>query len=250
MDKSNISVIIQGPIDERTYEAIDSYSDQGFGEIIVSTWSNEDISLLEKTDKDFILKLCFFPENLNEINNQGCRFFQAFTTLEGCKSASKDFVLKTRSDELYPDLSKFIENWSEHPKRIHTTNNSFWKKHKVCFSTHMFAGPKNVIEEGCRLMALHADGRIFKNIEIEYPEQCFGVFFMLALGKNVFKENWKKVFYEKIFITPCSDLPGHLHSGQTLTSFKFKRVSDYPNNRKDYNEDASAFYSNIEEFVS
>jgi hypothetical protein len=61
MDKSDISVIIQGPIDERTYEAIDSYSDQGFGEIIVSTWSNEDISLLDKTNKKFILKLCFYP---------------------------------------------------------------------------------------------------------------------------------------------------------------------------------------------
>ena len=55
MDKSNISVIIQGPIDDRTYESIDSYSDQGFGEIIVSTWEDEDLSLLEKTDKEYIL---------------------------------------------------------------------------------------------------------------------------------------------------------------------------------------------------
>ena len=41
--KKEITVVIQGPIDERTYEAVDAY--QGFGEVIVSTWDNEDLSL-------------------------------------------------------------------------------------------------------------------------------------------------------------------------------------------------------------
>ena len=73
---------------------------------------------------------------------------------------------------------------------------------------------------------------------------------MFVLGHNVFESDWKKIFYDNVFITPCSDLPGHLPSGQTLTSFNFKRVPDYPNNRKDYNEDVNSFYSDIEEFIS
>jgi hypothetical protein len=136
---------------------------------------------------------------------------------------------------MFLSLSKFIENWSNHPKRIHTTNNSFWKQHKMCFSSHLFAGPKNVIEEGCRLITLHAKKEIFQNIEISYPEQCFGVFFMLTLGKNVFHLDWKKVFYENIFITPCSELPGHLHSGQTLNlkeSPTFQRTEKIMTNRQ------------------
>ena len=95
MDKSNISVIIQGPIDDRTYESIDSYSDQGFGEIIVSTWEDEDFSLLEKTDKEYILTTSAYPKHFHQINNQGSRFFQAFTTWKGCLSASKQFDLRT-----------------------------------------------------------------------------------------------------------------------------------------------------------
>ena len=44
--KENITVVLQGPIDDRTYEAIDSYNEQGFGEVIVSTWSDENIDFL------------------------------------------------------------------------------------------------------------------------------------------------------------------------------------------------------------
>jgi hypothetical protein len=250
MDKSNISVIIQGPIDDRTYESIDSYSDQGFGEIIVSTWEDEDFSLLEKTNKEYILTTSAYPKHFNQINNQGSRFFQAFTTWKGCLSASKQFVLRTRSDEIYPDLSKFVDNWSKYPDRIHTTNNGFWKKHNLCFSSHMFGAQKEVIEKGCALIVLHSEKKLYPDLEIAYPEQCFGIFFMFVLGHNVFESDWKKIFYDNVFITPCSDLPGHLHSGQTLTSFNFKRVPDYPNNRKDYNEDVNSFYSDIEEFIS
>jgi len=82
MYNSDISIIITGPIDDRTFESIDSYYDQGFGEVIVSTWKDEDLSLLNKTKKEYKLILSEYPENLNEINNQGCRFFQSFTTLK------------------------------------------------------------------------------------------------------------------------------------------------------------------------
>jgi len=249
MDKSNISVVMQGPIDDRTYESIDSYSEQGFGEIIVSTWEDEDFSLLEKAKSKFFITTAPYPKNLDQINNQGSRFFQAYTTWRGCRMATKEFVIRCRTDELYPDMSKFVENWAKYPERVHTTNNSFWKKHNLCFSCHMFGGLKDVIEKGCALVVLHSERKIYPNLEIAYPEQCFGVFFMFVLGHNVFESDWKKIFYDSIFITPCSDLPGHLHSGQTLTSYNFKRVPDYPNNRKDYNEDVTAFYSNIEEFV-
>ena len=51
--KKDISILITGPLDDRTYESIDSYSDQGFEEIIVSTWDNENIDLLNQTNKNY-----------------------------------------------------------------------------------------------------------------------------------------------------------------------------------------------------
>lgn len=251
--KKDISVLITGPIDERTYESIDSYSNQGFEEIIISTWDNENLDLLNKTNKKYKLAISSYPNNLSKINNQGCRFYQSFTTWKGCTLATKPFVLRTRSDELYPNLNKFIKNWEENKNRVHTTDNGFWKMHPACFSTHIFGGPAEVIKEGCKLMVLNSEGKFLEKININYSEQCFGIFFMYAMGLNIFKADWKDIFYKNVFITPCSELPGHLHSGQSFTDFKFVRVPDYPNNRPDskvISHGDSSMYTDYKEFIS
>jgi hypothetical protein len=102
-------------------------------------------------------------------------------------------------------------------------------------------------------MVLHSKGQFMNGAKINYPEQCFGAFFMLVLGFNIFNSDWKKVFYENVFITPCSDLPDHLHSGQTLTDFNFKRAPNYPNNRPDSKIIAhtkESMYRNYNEFIT
>ena len=58
-------MVIQGPIDERTYEAVDAY--QGFGEVIVSTWDDEDIGLLEKSSGDYQIVLSSYDEELEKL---------------------------------------------------------------------------------------------------------------------------------------------------------------------------------------
>jgi len=248
MHNSDISIIITGPIDDRTFEAIDSYHDQGFGEIIVSTWEDEDLNLLNKTSKEYKLVLSKYPQNLREINNQGCRFFQAFTTWKGSRLVTKKYAIRTRSDELYPDLSKFVDNMRDNPKKINTTDNGFWKMHKFCFSSHLFGGESGVIKDGCFMMTLNAEKSFLSNIQLDYPEQCFGFYFLLANGCDMRVKPWKQAFYENVFITPCKDLPGHLHSGQSFTGYKFIRHTDYPDNRPD-NHQRERLYQSSEEFL-
>ena len=248
----DISILITGPIDDRTYESIDSYCDQGFDEIIVSTWEDEDLTLLNKTSKKYKTIKSSYPKNLNQINNQGCRFYQSYLTWKGCNASTKPFVIRTRSDEIYPDLSKFIKNLSDYQNRIHTTDNGFWKMHPACFSTHLFGGKTETIKEGCKLMILNSENKFLQNLKLNYSEQCFGVFFMLALGTDILKMDWKNIFYKNVFITPCSDLPGHLHSGQSFTNFKFKRVPDYPNNRPDskvVEHKKESMYTDYKQFI-
>ena len=57
--KKDISILITGPLDDRTYESIDSYSDQGFEEIIVSTWDDENIDLFSNINLFIPSKLEF-----------------------------------------------------------------------------------------------------------------------------------------------------------------------------------------------
>lgn len=247
--QKDISVIIQGPIDNRTYESIDSYYSQGFRDIIISTWENEDISLIKsKTSIPFSLVASKYPKNMSKINNEGSRFYIAYTTLKGSLLAKNHFVLKTRSDEIYPDLSKFISNFNKHKNRIHTTNNGFWKRYPACFSNHIFLAKKEIIIECCEKIIKHCSYEYKENINIFCSEQEFGFFLMEAIGFDLLKEDWKKVFRENVFITPCSDLPYHLHSGQSSTRYKFRRSSNYPYGRPD-NHNINDLYNNIEEIL-
>jgi len=248
MHNSDISVIITGPIDDRTFEAIDSYRSQGFEDIIVSTWEDENLELLNKTKQEYKLVFSKYPKNLSEINNQGCRFFQAFTTWKGSRLVTNKYVIRARSDELYPDLSKFVGNMRDNPKKVHTTDNGFWKIHKFCFSSHLFGGETQIIKEGCFMMVLNAEKTFLGNLQLDYPEQCFGFYFLLANGCDIRLSPWKQAFYENVFITPCKDLPGHLHSGQSFTGYRFKRNTDYPDNRPDRHK-REQLYQSCEEFL-
>ena len=234
IEKKDISIIIQGPIDERTYEAVDSYYDQGFSEIICSCWEDCNLNLLKKSKSEYKVVVSKYPKNLDKISNQGCRYFIAQTTLNGCINSSKKFTLKTRSDEIYPDLSKFLENFYKFPEKIHTTDNGFWRHIPFCFSNHLFLSKTDIMSKTCQSIIKHCYNEKFKGLEIHWPEQEFGLFFMHSLGHNVLVEDWKKLFKKYIFITPCEHLPNHLHSGASsdLTK-KFKRAKNYPYDRPD-----------------
>lgn len=226
--KENISVVIQGPIDDRTYESIDSYAEQGFTDIIVSTWEDEDLSLLEKTKNHFNIVLSQYPDKV-KIKNEGAKFYIAQTTLSGCLQAKGEYVLKVRSDELYPDLDKFIKNFENHPNRIHTTNNGFWKHIPACFSNHIFLSKKSLMIDCCNNIVHYCLDD--SGVDDLAAEQVFGISFIQVLGGNT--QNWKEEFKNHIFITPCHDLPNHLHSGQSSSHHRFRRHTDYPNNRPD-----------------
>lgn len=230
--KKNISVVIQGPIDEGTYEAIDCYQD--FAEVIVSTWENQDISLLSKTSGKYILVQTKYPSDLSNYKNHGYRYFIAKTTLEGARLASQSYVLKTRSDELYPNLDSFLANFELYKHKTHTTDNGFWKHIPFCYSNHLFLESKEILTKACEMIELYASQKIDQDLNIQTPEQTFGYYLMKARGYDLFKEDWKRIFRENVFITPCSMLPGHLHSGGSFyNTIPFKRCSNYPWGRPD-----------------
>jgi len=212
----NISVVIQGPIDERTYEAIDCY--QYFGEVIVSNWEGEDLSMLSKATGKYKLVQSKYNKN---------KRYHVQTTLAGAKVASLEYVMKTRSDELYPDLSAILDNLNKYPDRSHTTNNGFWKTSPYCYSNHLFVDNKDLVIKAMEL-ALQSDKKF------EGDENLFGYYLMYARGFELSTDNWKKIFKENVFITKCSDLKGHLHSGSTTIERGFSRSSaPYPDGRKE-----------------
>ena len=106
---NTVSIIIQGPLNNRSINTIDNYLK--YGEVIVSCWNNNDISQLDKY-KD---KIKIVVNNYNDIkdlqvktNLKNPNIFQNHTTLNGLKKASGFFSIKLRSDESYPSLDNLI----------------------------------------------------------------------------------------------------------------------------------------------
>ena len=237
--KKEITVVIQGPIDERTYEAVDAY--QGFGEVIVSTWDNEDISLLNKSSGVYKLVQSSYDDGWKEnYNNHGYRYFQSTTVNAGVKAAKTKYCMKTRSDELFPNLERMISNLEFYPNRLHTTNIGFWRpdsrmKMEACFSTHVYIAPTEQLVEASTNALAHCKRQSYTNIELQCTEQLYGYFLMLSRGIDLLSTDWKEAFRNNVFITPCSELPGHLHSGcaNLNNHFTHKRRTDYPYGRLD-----------------
>ena len=246
--KKNIAVVIQGPLDDRTYEAIDQYQD--FGEVIVSTWKDQDISVLDKSIGKYKLVESTYPTNLNEYHNHGYRYFIAQTTLAGAEASSMPYVLKTRSDELYPNLNSMLANFDLYPSKVHTTDNGFWKHIPFSFSNHLFIESKAILVQACKYLVEASKGKTDQDIKdvLMTPEQSFGYYLMKARGYDIIREiEWKGVFRQNVFITPCSLLPNHLHSGGSYyNTIPFKRYPNYPFGRPDGHDIKQLYQSHTE----
>lgn len=188
----------------------------------MSTWDDENLALLEKASKPYRLVTSSYPEK-----KAHATAYQSYTTYAGSVVASNLYVLKTRSDELYPDLSVFLDNWMQHPHRSHTTNNGFWKKYPHCYSCHLFLDKTEYVTEA--MLNLHNYHMGDRYMKLVAAESEFGYFLMKARGFELNNDNWKDIMRDNVFITPCSELKGHLHSGATTDHRGFKRSSEpYP----------------------
>ena len=248
--KKDISIVVQGPIDNRTYETIDCYQD--FGEVIISTWADEDLSLLDKAKSDnYIVCQTEYPDNVDTFINHGSCYFIAQTLYSGASVASNNHIIKTRSDELYPNLDVFLTNINRFPERLHTTDNGFWNTRAFCMSNHLFYERKPIILTATHEMIRYCSRVGYEGVDLSICEQIFGYFFMLSRRTDISMDTWKDVFRNNIFITKCADLKGHLHSGQTAANRGFKRSSDpYPSGRmelKNHMHDATKLYQHVDQ---
>jgi hypothetical protein len=231
ISKKDISVIIQGPLDNRTYEAIDCYQD--FGEVIVSTWEGENLELLNPATGRYELIMSRYPDGVEGFVNVGSAYYVAHTTLAGVNASNHPYVLKTRSDELYPNLDKFLDNFYSNTGRVHTTDNGFWKNIDMAFSNHLFLGETERVRKCCSMLMDYCRGASSQDIHFCSAEKMLGFFLCLSFDRDPQKEDWRQIFRDVVYITPCSDLPDHLHSGQSSSNYAFKRAKNYPEGRKD-----------------
>ena len=253
--KEDISIVVQGPIEEGTDEALNSF--EGFSDIVLSTWENEDLSLLKDVKVDYRLVTSkyqdcgdTFLERLNKATGKPYCYWMYQTNYNGVANAKNKFSLKCRTDELYPDLSIFLDNFFKYPERIHTTNNGFWKHIPAMLSNHFFLGETEKLKNCFSNIKKFLSKESFTEKKFDnllYSEQIFGYFYMLENSLDILDTDWIDAFKKNVFITPMSDLPNHLHSGASDTSSQVKRVANFPNGRPDMEPVSRTMFNDINE---
>ena len=140
---SDVSIIIQGPLNEISLKNIPTY--KKYGKVIVSCWNGYDKKLLKYIDDDVLL----VRNDLMKVEhyNRHNIYYQAFTTHAGLEKSETKFSIKVRSDESYSSLDVFIKALNENPKCIITGDIYFFGEDaKFHISDHVIGGKtKNLL---------------------------------------------------------------------------------------------------------
>ncbi|NBT88534.1 MAG: hypothetical protein EBT51_09565, partial [Flavobacteriaceae bacterium] len=107
--ENTVSIIIQGPLNNRSIKTIPSYLT--YGQVIVSCWDNDDLSKLDPYINEIDLVVNNYADALPRARRTHHRnpiILQNFTTHHALKKATGYFTIKTRSDESWPELDPLL----------------------------------------------------------------------------------------------------------------------------------------------
>ena len=214
-----VSIVIQGPLHERSIKTIPAYLK--YGDVIVSCWDKDDLSLLNE-HKD---KIKIVINKRSEVPHSRLRSFgrhgpnpwilQSYSTYQGIKEAKGFFVIKVRSDEAYPDLDAIIQKlyfWNEetsHYIKIITSDIYFRfnKDEPYHPSDHIIAGKRRQLERGFEKAIFNSRAEIGK--KYDFPEQVICMSIIESIWDNENKryvvpsrEHSKKIMQKYFDIVP------------------------------------------------
>jgi hypothetical protein len=191
---SDISVLIQGPLNKTSLECVKYYST--IGPVVICYWNTDDASLLNQYNlTDCILIRCPIPlSSLPYVHNTF--MYQLYSIAYGLRNIDTAYVIRTRSDERYENLQPLIEKFNEDKLKVVCGNIFFkkWKVKKHHIGDHLFLGETKVLFEAYENMRQFAI-TYYKNGD---PEQIAAKAIMEVLLKADVclddKELFKSIF--------------------------------------------------------
>lgn len=232
--ENSLSIVIQGPLNERMKESIPIYLDlikknqhyknesgKYLGNLVISYWDTDDESIISnfKNNKDIVL----IKNQYNKLKESERRFkkskargaapwiLQNTTTSNGLNACTGYVSIKLRSDEIYPSLKVFYDKIIKDSFKIHTSDIFFRKDcvEKFHISDHIIGGSTNCLKKAFAT-ALNMCKSI-NRLQTKFPEQLICKAILEAKGEDHSK-HWKsKEIMKKNFnIVPISTMPNSI----------------------------------------
>lgn len=255
IDKNDITLVIQGPLNEVSLSNIGTYLNF-VSKVVVSIWEDEWTEenpiykrLYKETLSDPRIVIVRCPFSFQDAYNGQNMYLQACSSYAGVRAAETEYCIKTRSDESFGNLIPFIEGMSEHPDRLTTTNLFFGPDRIAKFhpSDHMVGGKKyslaktySMIKFKCEIHGgskLHGCNRLYNEsanaLSNTNAEQTFGIAYLESTGLDIDVDNSRELTFNNFWIVDINTL-----KPVRWTANAFNQVStsdDFVRNGKDAN---------------
>ena len=224
--ENSLSIIIQGPLNERIKESLPYYielvernqhiSGLGgglMGNVVISHWKNDDKSIIKDINSDSV----FFVENdfkelPKYVNKKGSRgaspwILQNYSTLSGLKKATGNLCIKVRSDEIYPRLDIFYKKMKEGSPKFHTSDIFFRpdREEKFHISDHIIGAPRSLMADAFKQSTTECT--LKRASDYSFPEQLICHSILRSRGVNIKDYKSKEIMKENFSIVPISSMP-------------------------------------------
>jgi len=194
---SDITILIQGPLDEISISAVQYY--KTIGPIVISYWDNSNESLLEELKNDTIIYTKNKLPGTKEYK-QATADMQFWSVYHGLAAVQTKFVIRTRSDEWYGNLDPLIAKLDIN--KIICGNIFFkrWSNFQNHIGDHLFIGETAWLLEAYRLITHEPEH--FR--QWKYAEQILT--YGLARSKNMKAELTKDYVKSMIDVIDINEL--------------------------------------------
>jgi hypothetical protein len=136
--ENTVSIIIQGPLNHRSINTIPAYLT--YGQVIVSCWDTDDISILDPFIDDIDLVVNNFSSASSLARRTHLKnpiIFQNYTTHKALELSKGYFSIKTRSDESWPVLDPLL-NMLKTNRDYKDPKTGLYNNHKIITSNIYF----------------------------------------------------------------------------------------------------------------
>ena len=160
MFQDNLTILIQGPLNSISLEALDSYTK--IAKVVISGWNPvpPELENYLKVNDHIADKVTIELNDLPDIKStkgleKNSTFFYALNSmLYGLEKVETDLVIKTRSDERFCTFEPFIEKFSNPEKKI-VCGNIFVRNDVpyhfgdhifICKTAHLYGAVKKLVK--------------------------------------------------------------------------------------------------------
>lgn len=227
--ENSLSIIIQGPLNERINESINHYikivnrnqhpqEHSMMGNIVISYWEGDNEAIIENIKNNKLITLVKnktkdLPEFINKKGSRGASpwILQNYSTLQGLKKATGNLCIKVRSDEIYPGLNIFHKKMTESFRadeqlKFHTSDIFFRpdREEKFHISDHIIGSAKSAMISAFEESTKECCNKRIKSYT--FPEQLICKSILRSRGEKIKDYKSKETMKRHFKIVPISSM--------------------------------------------